>query len=53
MEMALRKGSDSTSSSGRNNFGRGGETYASDTVVRLRGLPYSCSNEDIQKFFQG
>jgi hypothetical protein len=50
MDFVLKRNRD------KGNFGKGGGgggSYPSDTVVRLRGLPYSCSNEDITKFFQG
>ena len=30
-----------------------GPNYASDGTVRLRGLPFGCSKEEIVQFFQG
>ena len=44
MKWVVNKGS------GGDEFG-GGE--ASESVVRLRGLPYDCSKDDIKNFFDG
>ena len=37
--------------SGPNQMGGGGSN--NDAVVRLRGLPYGCSKEEIAQFFTG
>ncbi len=33
--------------------GGGGNDGSADRVVRLRGLPFECSKDDIVKFFSG
>jgi hypothetical protein len=50
MEWVTNK-SNSDGGGGGKGGGQSGE--ASDAVVRLRGLPYECSKEDIRKFFDG
>ena len=34
-------------------FGFGGGGVGSGGVVRLRGLPFRCAEDDVRKFFQG
>jgi len=57
MEWFVRreKGGDGGSGRGEDtSFGSGGRFGdAADNFVRLRGLPFECSKEDIQSFFEG
>ena len=48
MKWVVNKGSGNDDGDGG---GFGGE--AAESVVRLRGLPYDCSKDDIKKFFDG
>lgn len=49
MDWFLRRSRPSNSSS--SNFRGGGEDC--ESFVRLRGLPFECTKEDIQDFFKG
>jgi len=45
MEYVLSRGGDGNSDSSRSGPG--------DYIVRLRGLPYQCSKDEVSQFFSG
>ncbi|ODN05134.1 Heterogeneous nuclear ribonucleoprotein F [Orchesella cincta] len=53
MEWVLKRSRPTPFNNGSHGGGRNGNFNSSDTFVRLRGLPYDCSKEDIYQFFHG
>ncbi len=55
MDGALHKASGGGGGGGRGDYANGGADGGdSDTsIVRLRGLPYSCTKEEVANFFSG